>query len=243
MPKIENSLSISKLALRDVAQRYWPTQRYQGNPYFPADVEHTYGTHFLELVDQIKHIDIARGVHLKKVESPDFVTYSFDPEKARLLALTKFAPFTTGELYVLPAFIENDEEKYAFYKALKLKQVEFTFTLSVVERMNSLIGRNSLIFTRWVEQIQEKTSEMDYDAYAEFLTKFFNKYPTPFDYIYDYIQNTGDVDVLKYALPDQVQKIVIEELLNLWEELETDKTEILTLTAEKGLAIYAFSFQ
>ena len=26
-------------------------------------------------------------------------------------------------------------------------------------------------------------------------------------------------------------------------ELETDKTEILTLTAEKGLAVYAFSFQ
>lgn len=222
MINIEKIGQIHELALHTIAHNYAPILRYRRNPYCPQTSFDNYGLHLVKLGKEIEQFDTSRIASLKKLLDP--VLTKFNPIEAKKLAVIKFAPISVGDLYVLPALIENDEEKNVFYQKLKRKIVKFALTFAVIEVMNAQIGKKSPVFSTWVNEIRKASLKMNYSDFAEFLTSFFDKYPKPTDYLKEYTKRTGDEDILKFSSYDNVQRIVDEELISRYKQLEKYET-------------------
>ena len=213
----------SQLSTFRVARNYSNVKRFIGNPYYPKSAIDSYGSQLLRVGRSIDEFDLNRRVYLEK--SPDAVLERFDPHEAKQLALIKYAPASVGGLYILPSFIETNEEKNQFYEQLKRKIAKFVFTFALVEEMAAQINQTKLIFSNWAQNMQAKALTMNYKDFTDYLVNdFFKEYPKPIDYVRAYIQETGDTNLLKLVNYDLVEEVVNEELISRYKKLEQYET-------------------
>ncbi len=220
LQKIAQNYQLSTLR---VARNYGNVRRFIGNPYYPKDAKDSYGSQVLRVGRSIDEFDLNRRVYLES--SNDAVLEKLDPHEAKQLALIKYAPAAIGGLYILPSFIETNEEKNQFYEELKRKIARFVFTFALIEEMTAQINQTKPIFSSWAQNLQTKALTMNYEDFANYLVDdFFKEYPKPIDYVKAYMHKTGETNLLKLVDYSLVEEIVNEELMSRYKQLEQYET-------------------